>query len=114
MAALSAHIYPSEWYHKKDAPIWLPFLNNLTKDAPEWKEYSEAYIEKMVWMQEAGKLKLGPLLWHMHPVMFLGTLKSSNKIIWMKKFFEKFGEDKTSAFRAKLLEVSNDLNIDPN
>ncbi|HEY2452095.1 MAG TPA: hypothetical protein VGI71_05675 [Scandinavium sp.] len=106
--------HPSEWYHKKSDPIWLPFLNNLTKDAPEWKTYSEAYIEKMVWMQDAGKLKLGPSLWHMHPVMFLGALKSSNKIIWMKKFFEKFGADKTSAFRAKLLEVSNDLGIDPN
>lgn len=68
--------HPSEWYHKKSDPIWLPFLNNLTKDAPEWKTYSEAYIEKMVWMQDASKLKLGPSLWHMHPVMFLGALTS--------------------------------------
>ncbi|MND91912.1 hypothetical protein D3C80_840530 [compost metagenome] len=67
--------HPSEWYHKKDAPIWLPFLNNLTKDAPEWKEYSEGYLEKMVWMQDASKLMLGPSLWHMHPVTFLGMLK---------------------------------------
>ncbi|AVV38622.1 MULTISPECIES: glycoside hydrolase family 24 protein [Pantoea] len=66
--------HPSEWYHKKDAPIWLPFLNNLTKDAPEWKEYSEAYIEKMVWMQDASRLKLGPSLWHMHPIVFLSSL----------------------------------------
>lgn len=32
----------------------------------------------------------------------------------MKKFFEKFGAEKTPAFRAKLLEVSNDLGIGPN
>ncbi len=106
--------HPSEWYYKKETSIWQSFLNTLMKDAPEWKEYSEAYIENMVWMQDAAKLKLGPSLWHMHPVVFLGMFKSSNKIIWMKRFFEKFGAEKTSAFRAKLLEVSNDLGIDPN
>ncbi|MGE6428876.1 glycoside hydrolase family protein, partial [Serratia sp. NPDC078593] len=66
--------HPSEWYHKKDTSIWQSFLNTLTNDAPEWKAYSEAYIEKMVWMQDATKLKLGPMLWHMHPVMFLGAI----------------------------------------
>ncbi|MGE6767914.1 pesticin C-terminus-like muramidase, partial [Serratia sp. NPDC071084] len=66
--------HPSEWYHKKDTSIWQAFLNTLTNDAPEWKAYSEAYIEKMVWMQDAGKLKLGPSLWHMHPVVFLGAI----------------------------------------
>ncbi|MGV3345338.1 hypothetical protein ACGVWS_06180 [Enterobacteriaceae bacterium LUAb1] len=70
--------HPSEWYHRKSDPVWLPFLNNLTKDAPEWKTYSEAYIEKMVWMQDASKLKLGPSLWHMHPVAFLGVLVKVN------------------------------------
>ncbi|MEW5291992.1 hypothetical protein ABW286_22915, partial [Erwinia papayae] len=87
--------HSSEWYHKKDDSIWLSFLNNLTKDAPEWKEYSEAYIEKMVWMQEAGKLKLGPLLWHMHPVMFLGALSvSSDGVTYeqLKKIFPTASE----------------------
>ncbi|WP_256852673.1 hypothetical protein [Pantoea sp. Fr+CA_20] len=106
--------HPSEWYHKKETSIWQSFLNTLTSDAPEWREYCEDYLDKMVWMQGASKLKLSSSLWHMHPVMFLGALKSSNKIIWMKRFFEKFGADKTSAFRTKLLDVSNDLGIDPN
>ncbi len=70
--------HPSEWYHKKDTSIWQSFLNILTNDAPEWKEYCEAYLEKMVWMQDAGKLKLGPMLWHMHPVMFLGAIKAAD------------------------------------
>nr|WP_229655751.1 hypothetical protein [Pantoea sp. 201603H] len=81
--------HPSEWYHKKSDPIWLPFLNNLTKDAPEWKAYSEAYIEKMVWMQDASKLKLGPFLWHMHPVEFLGML-ISKKTGWAHSKFGDF------------------------
>lgn len=80
--------HPSEWYHKKDDPFWLPFLNNLTKDAPEWKEYSEAYLDKMVWMQDASELKLNSSLWHMHPVEFLGALSSKNedrcKVLFLK------------------------------
>ncbi|MEM6052405.1 glycoside hydrolase family 104 protein [Erwinia sp. P7711] len=73
--------HPSEWYHKKSDPVWLPFLNNLTKDAPEWKTYSEAYIDKMAWMQDAAGLKLGPSLWHMHPVEFLAPLMRVDKNI---------------------------------
>ncbi|HAV1831586.1 TPA: hypothetical protein JG914_004422 [Enterobacter hormaechei subsp. steigerwaltii] len=74
--------HPSEWYHKKGDSIWLPFLNNLTKDAPEWKTYSEAFIDKMVWMQDATKLKLGPSLWHMHPVVFLSSFMENSKSGW--------------------------------
>ncbi len=105
--------HPSEWYHKKDAPIWLPFLNNLTKDAPEWKEYSEAYIEKMVWMQDAGKLKLGTMLWHMHPVMFLGAFHENRKLIWIKVVEQKFGRDIAESFKQKVISVANELSIDP-
>ncbi|MGV3345342.1 hypothetical protein ACGVWS_06210 [Enterobacteriaceae bacterium LUAb1] len=70
--------HPSEWYHRKSYPVWLTFLNNLTKDAPEWKTCSEAYIEKMVWMQDASKLSLGPSFWHMHPVASAGVRKGKN------------------------------------
>ena len=66
--------HPSEWYYKKGDVIWQPFLDNLKKDAPEWKAYSEGYIEKMGWMQDVAKEKLGSMLWHMHPVEFLGAL----------------------------------------
>ncbi|SCM55031.1 hypothetical protein BN1044_04544, partial [Hafnia alvei] len=71
--------HPSEWYHKKETPIWQSFLNKLTSDAPEWREYCEDYLDKMVWIQDASKLKLGSSLWHMHPVEFLGALSSKSK-----------------------------------
>lgn len=67
--------HPSEWYHKKETSVWQSFLNKLTSDAPEWREYCEGYLDKMVWMQDASKLKLGSSLWHMHPVEFLGAMK---------------------------------------
>lgn len=71
--------HPSEWYHKKETSVWQSFLNKLTSDAPEWREYCEGYLDKMVWMQDASKLKLGSSLWHMHPVEFLGALASHSR-----------------------------------
>lgn len=70
--------HPSDWYHKKEDSLWQTFLNKLKNDALEWKEYSEAFIEKMAWMQEVTTEKLGPSLWHMHPVMFLSAIKKTN------------------------------------
>ncbi|MEP8671061.1 hypothetical protein ABKV27_03050 [Enterobacter hormaechei] len=106
--------HPSDWYFKKEDAIWQPFLNALKKDAPEWKKYSEDFLDKMAWMQDVTTEKLGPELWHMHPVMFLVSLIKKDKIIWMKKFAGKFGLIKAEAFRSKLLEVSKELSIDPN
>ncbi|UXP22467.1 MULTISPECIES: hypothetical protein [unclassified Enterobacter] len=67
--------HPSDWYFKKGDAIWQPFLNALKKDAPEWKKYSEDFLDKMAWMQDVTTEKLGPSLWHMHPIFFLGSLK---------------------------------------
>lgn len=70
--------HPSDWYFKKGDAIWQPFLNALKKDAPEWKKYSEDFIDKMAWMQDVTSEKLGPSLWHMHPIAFLGALTKKN------------------------------------
>ncbi|HCC6223429.1 TPA: hypothetical protein M5987_001410 [Klebsiella pneumoniae] len=71
--------HPSDWYFKKDDVIWQPFLNALKKDAPEWKKYSEDFLDKMAWMPDLTTEKLGPSLWHMHPILFLGTMISVKK-----------------------------------
>ncbi|EKF1141588.1 glycoside hydrolase family 104 protein [Escherichia coli] len=73
--------HPSDWYFKKDDTIWQPFLNALKKDAPEWKKYSEDFLDKMAWMQDVTTEKLGPSLWHMHPIMFLASLIQPNEDI---------------------------------
>ncbi|MEF4097585.1 glycoside hydrolase family 104 protein, partial [Escherichia coli] len=73
--------HPSDWYFKKDDAIWQPFLNALKKDAPEWKKYSEDFLDKMAWMQDVTTEKLGPSLWHMHPIMFLASLIQPNEDI---------------------------------
>jgi len=40
------------WYFKKAGFIWQPFLKPLRQDAPEWKKYSETFLEKMAWMRD--------------------------------------------------------------
>ena len=81
--------HPSDWYFKKEDPIWQPFLNALKKDSPEWKQYSEAFLDKMAWMREVTTEKLGPALWHMHPIVFLGAL-IQKKMGWAHSKFADF------------------------
>ncbi|MEI9538745.1 hypothetical protein V5081_15535 [Enterobacter cancerogenus] len=83
--------HPSDWYFKKEDAIWQPFLNALKKDAPEWKKYSEDFIDKMAWMQDVATEKLGPSLWHMHPIMFLGALIQKRKGWAHSKFADFLG-----------------------
>lgn len=96
--------HPSDWYFKKDDAIWQPFLNALEKEAPEWKQYSEDFLDKMVWMQDVTTEKLGPSLWHMHPIFFLGSLKVQSVSIYrhytpsdakeaLKTIYEEYGYD---------------------
>lgn len=64
--------HPSEWYFEKTDTKWSTYLATLTTDAPEWKAYTEAFLDKMVWMKKVSGM--GPEPWHMHPVMFMGAL----------------------------------------
>ncbi|VGE87926.1 Phage-related lysozyme (muraminidase) [Klebsiella quasipneumoniae] len=83
--------HPSDWYFKKGDAIWQPFLNALKKEAPEWKKYSEDFLEKMAWMQDITSEKLGPSLWHMHPITFLGALIKKNTGWAHSKFADLLG-----------------------
>ena len=106
--------HPSDWYYKSDEGMWAGFIKKLEKYAPDWVPYTQQFTDKLCWMQELTKLNLGPVLWHMHPVMFLGSFIKGDRIIWMRKFIDIFGVTKADAFRSKLLEISRELSIDPN
>lgn len=73
--------HPSDWYYKKSDSIWQPFLNRLSEEAPLWRSYSEEFLDGMVWMQDVTNEKLGPEVWHMHPLVFLDTVKSKKRYI---------------------------------
>lgn len=77
--------HPSEWYFKSNDPIWLSYLDKLLPDALNWKSYDEIVIDKLSWMQDV-KIKddnstIGPSLWHMHPLVFLGQFKKERGYI---------------------------------
>ncbi|WP_238484729.1 glycoside hydrolase family 19 protein [Rahnella bonaserana] len=67
--------HPSEWYYEKTDAKWTKYLEKLEPDASKWKKYTEAFLDKMIWMKKVADM--GPAPWHMHPVMFMGALKPS-------------------------------------
>ncbi|EOU9513069.1 hypothetical protein ACOJCK_003009 [Cronobacter dublinensis] len=72
--------------------MWARFIKKLEKYAPDWVPYTQQFTDKLCWMQELTKLNLGPVLWHMHPVMFLGALKKRKKLGWAhSKFADLLG-----------------------
>ncbi|MCX8960194.1 hypothetical protein EHW66_19870 [Erwinia psidii] len=103
--------HPSEWYHKKETSVWQSFLNKLTSDAPEWREYCEGYLDKMVWMQDASKLKLGSSLWHMHPVAFLGALSVSTDGVTYEQLKKVFPDASDTDINTVVQELRGKLKL---
>ncbi|WP_431297497.1 pesticin C-terminus-like muramidase [Rahnella sp. PAMC 25559] len=68
--------HPSEWYYEKTDAKWTKYLEKLEPDASKWKKYTEAFLDKMIWMKKVAGM--GPAPWHMHPVMFMGALASDD------------------------------------
>ncbi len=69
--------HPSDWYYKKSDSVWQKFLNILSEEAPLWRSYSEEFLDSMVWMQDVTNEKIGPNVWHMHPLVFLSQFLMS-------------------------------------
>ncbi len=67
--------HPSEWYYEKTDAKWTKYLEKLEPDASKWKKYTEAFLDKMIWMKKVAGM--GPAPWHMHPVMFMNTIRDS-------------------------------------
>ncbi|ELY3542257.1 glycoside hydrolase family 104 protein [Cronobacter turicensis] len=66
-------MHPSDWYYRSDEDMWAGFIKTLEKYAPDWVPYTQQFTDRLCWMQALKKLKLGPVLWHMHPIMFLNN-----------------------------------------
>ncbi|WP_105738316.1 glycoside hydrolase family protein [Cronobacter dublinensis] len=65
--------HPGEWYYGREDAPWKNYLDSLGKDVQEWRDYTEAFLDKIIWMKQVPCMIAEP--WHMHPVMFLGVLK---------------------------------------
>ncbi|EOC1335837.1 hypothetical protein ACI09U_003626 [Cronobacter turicensis] len=80
-------MHPSDWYYRSDEDMWAGFIKTLEKYAPDCVPYTQQFTDRLCWMQALKKLKLGPVLWHMHPLMFLGALKHRKKTGWAQSKF---------------------------
>ncbi|UBO74291.1 glycoside hydrolase family 24 protein [Aeromonas rivuli] len=65
--------HPSEWYEKSASPSY-QWLDKLMAEVglPEFDklvDHEKQRIDSLEWMQSAAKLKLGPDLWHIYPLI---------------------------------------------
>jgi predicted chitinase len=97
--------HPSEWWYGKDDALWKKYLDTLVKDAPSWKTYLETFIDRLTWMKSVAGI--GPDPWHMHPVVFLNSLKSRAKIT--KEMLRKLWRNPLYVSDALLNEVAEEL-----
>ncbi|MDK1229592.1 hypothetical protein [Cronobacter turicensis] len=67
--------HPGEWYYSKGDAPWKNYLDSLGEDAQAWRDYTEAFLDKIVWMKQVPEMVAEP--WHMHPLMFMGALNYS-------------------------------------
>ena len=84
--------HPSEWYEKSSASSYLWLDKLMTKiGLPDFDllvDHEKQRIDKLEWMQSAAQLKLGPSLWHIHPLEFPGYIKLINRITYIYTHYE--------------------------
>ncbi len=108
--------HASEWYYGKDAPLWKTYLDTLTRDAPLWKTYLEAFLDKMTWMKAVSEkgIMLGPEPWHMHPIVFLNSIKKGKSKItreMLRRIWSDPGNVSDSVLDVVAEEFSNKFEV---
>ncbi|KVA24941.1 hypothetical protein WI44_03600 [Burkholderia cepacia] len=101
--------YPSEW--KADKKAWDAYDELIPPSSRAAWEAEKARIAQLVWWDAvAGKVKdfpEDPFVFHIHPVAFFENCKCIPlpEIAWGKRVGEEF--------KAKVMEISEDLRVDP-
>ncbi|EOW6644722.1 glycoside hydrolase family 19 protein [Cronobacter muytjensii] len=108
--------HASEWYYGKDDPLWKTYLDTLTTGAPLWKTYLEAFLDKMTWMKavcEKG-VALGAEPWHMHPIVFLRAVGSSDGVTYtqLKTIFPQASDDNLNTVVVELQGRLEEFKLD--
>ncbi|WP_227656910.1 glycoside hydrolase family 19 protein [Klebsiella pneumoniae] len=108
--------HASEWYYGKDAPLWKTYLDTLTRDAPLWKTYLETFLDKMTWMKTVSEkgVALGSEPWHMHPIVFLNSIKKGKSKItreMLRRIWSDPGNVSDSVLDVVAEEFSNKFEV---
>ncbi|MHA9321070.1 glycoside hydrolase family 19 protein, partial [Klebsiella pneumoniae] len=108
--------HASEWYYGKDDPLWKTYLDTLTRDAPLWKTYLETFLDKMTWMKTVSEkgVALGPEPWHMHPIVFLNSIKKGKSKItreMLRRIWSDPGNVSDSVLDVVAEEFSNKFEV---
>ncbi len=108
--------HASEWYYGKDAPLWKTYLDTLTRDAPLWKTYLETFLDKMTWMKTVSEkgIALGSEPWHMHPIVFLNSIKKGKSKItreMLRRIWSDPGNVSDSVLDVVAEEFSNKFEV---
>lgn len=69
----------SEWLKDGMTTLWQTALNEQAGSYPELALYNYEYINKLVWMKDVQEIRSSEALWHMHPVVFLSSIKSDRR-----------------------------------
>ena len=108
--------HASEWYYGKDDPLWKTYLDTLTTDAPLWKTYLETFLDKMTWMKTVSEkgVALGSEPWHMHPIVFLNSIKKGKSKItreMLRRIWSDPGNVSDSVLDVVAEEFSNKFEV---
>ncbi|WP_227818491.1 glycoside hydrolase family 19 protein [Klebsiella pneumoniae] len=108
--------HASEWYYGKDDPLWKTYLDTLTRDAPLWKTYLETFLDKMTWMKTVSEkgVALGSEPWHMHPIVFLNSIKKGKSKItreMLRRIWSDPGNVSDSVLDVVAEEFSNKFEV---
>lgn len=99
----------SEWIGGPSEERWKGFYKLLDKlSIPYCTKWQSGHE----WMSQVGAFKDGKPIWHMHPILYLSAIKSSEdcfKLIWGKTLDERLGEKKACLFRKKVISICADL-----
>ena len=101
--------HPSEWYYPGSDSRWREILTYPERKDICRHNYYKSYIDAMIWLHQAKKLNLGPMLWHLHPIVFLDALRYRINITadMLYKVFNKLDRDTRWHY---LLDIAEDIN----
>ncbi|MFM2587261.1 calcium-binding protein [Vibrio sp. TBV020] len=106
--------HASEWAIKSGEK---PFLDKLTEkysnnDFKQLIEHEKSRIDNLIWMPNTQTLSNTKQVWNWWPIN--NETKNNYPLIWMKKVIDIYGLEVAKSFRQKVIEVGENLSIDPN